>query len=36
MRRVLGTYIDFRQYIIVFSGGIPNIAHFQGKDCKVE
>ena len=29
MRRVLGTYIDFRQYIIVFSGGIPNLAHLQ-------
>ena len=31
MRRVLGTYIDFRQYIIVFSGGIPNIANLQVK-----
>jgi outer membrane lipoprotein-sorting protein len=31
MRRVLGTYIDFRQYIILFSGGIPNIVHLQVK-----
>ena len=31
MRRVLGTYIDFRQYIVVFSGGVPNIAHLQVK-----
>jgi outer membrane lipoprotein-sorting protein len=35
MRRVLGTYIDFRQYIIVFSGGIPNIAHLQGKTVRL-
>jgi outer membrane lipoprotein-sorting protein len=31
MRRVLGTYIDFRKYIIVFLGGVPNIAHLQVK-----
>ena len=31
MRRVLGTYIDFRQYIVVFLGGVPNIAHLQVK-----
>ena len=29
MRRLLGTYIDFRQYIIVFLGGIPSIDHLQ-------
>jgi outer membrane lipoprotein-sorting protein len=31
MRRVLGTYIDFSQYIIVFSGGIPNLSHLKIK-----
>ena len=35
MRRVLGTYVNFRQYIIVFLGGIPNIAHLQVQIVKL-
>ena len=35
MRRVLGTYIDFSQYLILFSGGIPNITHLQVKTVRM-
>ena len=34
MRRVLGTYIDFGEYISVFSGGIPHLSHLQTKAAK--
>jgi len=34
MHRVLGTYIDFRDYISVFSGGIPHLSHLQTKVAK--
>jgi len=34
MRRVLGTYIDFGEYISVFSGGIPHLFHLQTKTAK--
>jgi outer membrane lipoprotein-sorting protein len=35
IRLILGTYLDFRQYIVVFSGGIPNIVHLQVKIAKL-
>lgn len=31
MRRVMGANIDFREYISVFSGGIPRLSHLQAK-----
>ena len=31
MRRVIGTSVDFREYISVFSGGIPRLSHLQAK-----
>ena len=34
MHRVLGTYIDFGDYISVFSGGIPHLSHLQTKIAK--
>jgi len=34
MHRVLGTYIDFGDYISVFSGGIPHLSHLQTKVAK--
>jgi hypothetical protein len=34
MRRILGVYIDFGDYISVFSGGIPNLSHLQTKIVK--
>ena len=34
MHRVLGTYIDFGDYISVFSGGIPHLSHLQTKTAK--
>ena len=34
MHRVLGAYIDFGDYISVFSGGIPHLSHLQTKVAK--
>ena len=34
MRRILGTYIDFGDYISVFSGGIPHLSHLRTKVAK--
>ena len=34
MHRVLGTYIDFGDYISVFSGGVPHLSHLQTKIAK--
>jgi len=34
MRRVTGNQLDFRQYISVFSGGIPRLSHLQAKVLK--
>ena len=34
MHRILGTYIDFGDYISVFSGGIPRFFHLQVKDAQ--
>jgi len=34
MHRVLGAYIDFGDYISVFSGGIPHLSHLQLKVAK--
>ena len=34
MRRVLGAYINFGEYISVFSGGIPHLSHLQTKAAK--
>jgi hypothetical protein len=31
MHRVMGTHIDFREYISVFSGGIPRFSYLQAK-----
>ncbi|HAK37193.1 MAG TPA: hypothetical protein DCM60_02960 [Nitrospina sp.] len=34
MRRVLGTHLNFTEYISVFSGGIPRFFHLQVKDAQ--
>jgi len=34
MHRALGTYIDFGDYISVFSGGIPHLSHLHPKVAK--
>ena len=34
MRRILGAYIDFGDYISVFSGGIPHLSHLRTKVAK--
>ena len=34
MHRILGTHVDFREYISVFSGGIPRLSHLQAKVAK--
>jgi len=34
MRRVLGTYIDFGDYISLFLGGIPDLSHLSMKAAK--
>lgn len=34
MHRVMGIHIDFREYIRVFSGGIPRLSHLQPKVVK--
>ena len=34
MRQVVGTHIDFREYISVFSGGIPRFSHLHAKVSK--
>ncbi len=34
MRRVMGTHIDFTEYISVFSGGIPRFFYLQARDAQ--